>query len=404
MPPFQPFAQVSDSLVEAHLDAALGVTTSGTVSVASIDNCCVFCDYIFLDTDERRRFAQVSHEYLIEQVQHQSRTAGTSETLNFNHPVKELVWVMMSSGGTALPTTTNLLQLNGHDRFKVRSGSYFTDVQRYQHHTGSSAPTTGITALTDIADETHVYSFALKPEEHQPSGTCNFSNVDTSNLMFTLTKESGESFGAVNNDNYQFTVLKQASGSPTITAGELLLPTDTAHSDNPSGNLSISGTSSKTVVVGAAADSGAVIRASWTVSVTNPVAKTKALRAQGQKINLSLSEMTNFFRKMAAAVKSNRLKPGQSIPGCNNYFLGRFLKETMLKSKTYLFCAVRPETKFLNYTLSTLQFAATASVVKLKPKKPLQNNSFQPKVSQNRCKTTKQRNLKHWKINKTLMF
>ena len=100
--------------------------------------------------------------------------------------------------------------------------------------------------------------------------------------------------------------------------------------------------------------------------------KTKALKAQGQKINLSLSEMTNFFRKMAAAVKSNRLKPGQSIPGCNNYFLGRFLKETMLKSKTYLFCAVRPETKFLNYTLSTLQFAATASVVKLKPKKPLQ--------------------------------
>jgi hypothetical protein len=100
--------------------------------------------------------------------------------------------------------------------------------------------------------------------------------------------------------------------------------------------------------------------------------KTKALRAQGQKINLSLSEMTNFFRKMAAAVKSKRLKPGQSIPGCNNYFLGRFLKETMLKSKTYLFCAVRPETKFINYTISTLQFAATASIVRLKPKKPLQ--------------------------------
>ena len=84
---------------------------------------------------------------------------------------------------------------------------------------------------------------------------------------------------AAGQPNYsQFTVLKQSSGSPTITAGELLLPTDTAHSDNPSGNLSISGTSSKTVVVGASADSGAVIRASWKVSVTNPVAKTKALR------------------------------------------------------------------------------------------------------------------------------
>ena len=100
--------------------------------------------------------------------------------------------------------------------------------------------------------------------------------------------------------------------------------------------------------------------------------KTKALRAQGQKINLSLSEMTNFFRKMAKEAKANRLRPGQAIPGCNNYFLGRFLKETMLKSKTYLFCAVRPEAQYTGYSISTLQFAATASVVKLRPKKPLQ--------------------------------
>ena len=69
--------------------------------------------------------------------------------------------------------------------------------------------------------------------------------------QISIPKESDESFEPVNNDNYQFSVLKQASGSPTITDGELLLPTDTAHSDNPSGNLSISGTSSKTVVVGA---------------------------------------------------------------------------------------------------------------------------------------------------------
>ena len=96
--------------------------------------------------------------------------------------------------------------------------------------------------------------------------------------QISIPKESNEAFEPVNNDNYQFSVLKQASGSPTITDGELLLPTDTAHSDNPSGNLSISGTTSKTVVVGASADNGAVIRASWTVSVTNPVAKTKTLR------------------------------------------------------------------------------------------------------------------------------
>ena len=96
-----------------------------------------------------------------------------------------------------------------------------------------------------------------------------------------ITKLGDESFEPVNNDNYQFTVLKQASGSPTITAGELLLPTDTTHSDNPSGNLSISGSTQKTVVVGAAADQGAVIRASWTVSISNNVdnlRKSKGLR------------------------------------------------------------------------------------------------------------------------------
>ena len=73
--------------------------------------------------------------------------------------------------------------------------------------------------------------------------------VDSSGQI-SISKESNESFEPVNNDNYQFSVVKQStSGSRTITSGELLLPTDTAHSDNPSGNLSISGTSSKTVTL-----------------------------------------------------------------------------------------------------------------------------------------------------------
>jgi len=114
--------------------------------------------------------------------------------------------------------------------------------------------------------------------------------------QISIPKESNEAFEPVNNDNYQFSVLKEASGSPTITAGELLLPTDTAHSDNPSGNLSISGTTSKTVVVGASADNGAVIRASWTVSVTNPVAKTKTLREyRAVRYSKSDSDASNPF-------------------------------------------------------------------------------------------------------------
>ncbi len=97
--------------------------------------------------------------------------------------------------------------------------------------------------------------------------------------------------------------------------------------------------------------------------------KTKELQDQGKKINLSLSEMANFFLKMAEAVKKKTLKPGKSIPGCNSYFLCKYLKDTMLQARTYLFCAVRPETKYHQYTFATLQFATNASVIKVQPKK-----------------------------------
>ena len=137
----------------------------------------VWCDYIFLDTDERRRFAQVSHEYLIEQTQFSNKLSASEGTnqieLRFNHPVKELVWKLL---GPNMEVKDALLQLNGHDRFKRRDGAYFTKVQRYQHHTGSQNAAGYLP---------HVYSFALKPEEHQPSGTCNFSRIDNAVLNFT---------------------------------------------------------------------------------------------------------------------------------------------------------------------------------------------------------------------------
>jgi hypothetical protein len=97
--------------------------------------------------------------------------------------------------------------------------------------------------------------------------------------------------------------------------------------------------------------------------------KTKELQDQGKKINLSLTEMAQFFMKMAQAIKKKKLKPGKSIPGCNSYFLCKFLKDTMLQARTYLFCAIRPEVKYLPYTFSTLGFAKNASVIKLSPKK-----------------------------------
>jgi len=169
----------------------------------SIGQTKLFVDYIYLDTDERRRFAQVSHEYLIEQLQFTgSKSLGeatsVNERLNFNHPVKELIWRASGMiddpenlvGQTAANVGTGALtedvteaqcgyaqwsditlQLNGHERFTPRHSEYFRLVQPYEHHT-----------QVPVSSGIHVYSFALKPEEHQPSGTCNFSRIDNAVL------------------------------------------------------------------------------------------------------------------------------------------------------------------------------------------------------------------------------
>jgi hypothetical protein len=91
----------------------------------------VFCDYIYLDTEERRRFAQVSHEYLIEQLQYSALSADTSNKLNFNHPVKEIVWTSAVTNAY----TDAKITLNGHDRFSAQEEEYFQLRQPLDHHT-----------------------------------------------------------------------------------------------------------------------------------------------------------------------------------------------------------------------------------------------------------------------------
>jgi len=232
----------------------------------------VWANYVYLDTEERRRFAQKGHEYLIEQVQH---TGGDSITLattpssngnptaqtirlSFNHPVKELIWCYTNTSassynslwnfststanvnvtcaplplqgsfslphtigaprlysnlcsnivgsnivGTVTTLTSNLsgatfwveegssntasgsqvevgplynfkLVLNGQDRFKEQSGKYFNQYQPYVYHSGVPYP--GV----------YCYSFALQPEEHQPTGTCNFSRIDNAQVAINI--------------------------------------------------------------------------------------------------------------------------------------------------------------------------------------------------------------------------
>ena len=202
-----------------------GVSTSD--SDLTVD---CYVDYVYLDTDERRRFAQVSHEYLIQQLQFTgdesvtvsaSETKSTSVRLNFNHPTKFLAWVFKGSKHgqyTAQPTTdyANIgtyaealaplrsakLQLNGHDRFSERKGSYFNLVTPWQ------------TLRTKAPAGVYLYSFSLKPDEHQPSGSCNFSRIDNATLSLSM-KAASANGTTVANVTAEDTTL---SGATALTA------------------------------------------------------------------------------------------------------------------------------------------------------------------------------------------
>ena len=241
--------------VKLNLDLEVGtkLTRDGGSSTIGLGSVKLWVDYIYLDTDERRRFAQVSHEYLIEQVQFTGDESVTEDTtkrvdLSFNHPVKELVWVAQSTvqarsvdagnepcqfqaihDPTEANDTTVKLQLNGHDRFTERRMEYFLNVQTYKHHThmprsnrtlalaARQDPNTDSTAdpaensalVEDNAQFIYVYSFALNPEEHQPSGTCNFSRIDNATLVLTTPRCSS---GVLKVFAVNYNVLRVMSG------------------------------------------------------------------------------------------------------------------------------------------------------------------------------------------------
>uniref|UniRef100_A0A6C0BAC8 Major capsid protein C-terminal domain-containing protein n=1 Tax=viral metagenome TaxID=1070528 RepID=A0A6C0BAC8_9ZZZZ len=135
------------------------------------------------------------HAYYMQLQQQANAVAGTGVTLkDFVGPANFNNGSTVSDAGTFVLSETSLdmhcwgqnpvvvakLQLNGQDRFSEREGSYFSWVQPYQAHTRS--PDEGI----------NVYSFALRPEEHQPSGTCNFSRIDNATLQLVLSNATVE--------------------------------------------------------------------------------------------------------------------------------------------------------------------------------------------------------------------
>ena len=173
----------------------------------------VWSKYVNLDTDERRKFAQVSHEMLIEQLQFNTTLKIPdhgeyfSAEVSFNHPLKELIWVIPSEEDCGnsltgndyfnysafydapdLPPTLDTFSkakiiLNGNDRFEAKHAEYFRLAQPFEHH--RRVPQKQI----------YLYSFSLRPEEYQPSGTCNASRIDSFVLYLTFNSDCGLSIG-----------------------------------------------------------------------------------------------------------------------------------------------------------------------------------------------------------------
>ena len=197
----------------------------GTISNSPVlGTTSLWIDYIFLDTDERRRFAKNAHEYLIEQLQFNGDEAYTATTsvrpkLNFNHPCKSLIFVCQSEtflsstvrakgvdDGTpqydlrnwsdnatlldgSSPVSTAILRLNGHDRFASQAGPYFDLVQNY-HHWPRVPGGAGVGGAYTTSRGIHSYNFGLFPAKHQPSGTLNWSRIDNSELQVVLGTSS----------------------------------------------------------------------------------------------------------------------------------------------------------------------------------------------------------------------
>jgi hypothetical protein len=177
----------------------------------------VFADMIFLDTMERKYFSSNPHEYLIEQVQFlgdesiipsQTGTVTKKVQIPFVNPVKELLWVFTDSRFPQalqyIPALFSLrLLMNGNDRFSKRVGQYFSQVQPWQHHT--AAPRKPI----------YSFSFALSPEDFQPSGTCNFSKLDSVAMLVEVAPASSIPVDVASYSIYSPDVLGSNSSDPT---------------------------------------------------------------------------------------------------------------------------------------------------------------------------------------------
>ena len=213
------------SITTAYTNSTIYIKPNGILDTSidtNISDIRLYVDYIYLDTVEQREFANAKHRYLIEQVQYsgsqsiEPNTATKRIPLVFNLPIKELFWVnqldavftindLFNFTNTVDPKqpTDNIIAsaqitINGIERFSLRNGDYFRLIQPYQKHTRS--PNGYI----------YIYSFSVKPEEHQPSGCSNFSKLNTKELFLNIKPNIGPQQVRVYGLNYN--ILRIMSG------------------------------------------------------------------------------------------------------------------------------------------------------------------------------------------------
>ena len=218
----------------------------------------IWGDYIFLDESEKNRFINDEHYYLFEQIQHSEtqriadKTVRNSQPLSvysivdldFNNNVKELIWTLFQThygesgvkkscsvenngGNQNIEVDSLFIQINGQDIIQEHPGKYFTDFQRYKYHSGQGIKLTRIGVNDDDVTSTrvlskwfprvinqHIFSFALKPEESQPSGSINFSLVDSStmNIKFKTSAVNGRQSYDLDVYGISYNVLKIKNG------------------------------------------------------------------------------------------------------------------------------------------------------------------------------------------------
>jgi hypothetical protein len=153
-------------------------------------------NYIFLENEERKFFYNNNHEYIIEQIQYLTKQQISSIynniLLNFTNPVSEIIWTLQLNNNynnkdyqnytTSVGDTINIIPIkfcqlvfNGYEILSQRNAEYCRLVQLFESH-----------SHTPVFSGVYLYSFCLKPEYIQPSGSYNMSKIEQAYLNLVL--------------------------------------------------------------------------------------------------------------------------------------------------------------------------------------------------------------------------